>query len=74
MACYANTFGMATISGAFLAGMHLTRTKQLELIDEKTKPLVEILIPIFFVVVSASIDLRALNPFNLENKSTFDTE
>ncbi|MDO8142804.1 MAG: cation:proton antiporter [Candidatus Brocadiales bacterium] len=61
---------MATISGAFLAGMLLTRTKQLELIDEKTKPLVEILTPIFFVVVGASVDLRVLNPFNPENRDT----
>lgn len=68
MAYYANSVGMATISGAFLAGMLLTRTKQLELIDEKTKPLVEILTPIFFVVVGASVDLRALNPFNSENR------
>lgn len=70
MAYYANYIGMATISGAFLAGMLLTRTKQLELIDEKTKPLVEILTPIFFVVVGASVDLRVLNPFNPENRDT----
>ncbi|MBI2471409.1 MAG: cation:proton antiporter [Planctomycetes bacterium] len=70
MAYYANYIGMATISGAFLAGMLLTRTKQLELIDEKTKPLVEILTPIFFVVVGASVNLRILNPFNPENRDT----
>lgn len=54
MAYYTNSVGMATISGAFLGGMLLTRTKQSELIDEKTKPLVEILTPIFFVVVGSS--------------------
>lgn len=68
IAYYANQVGIAAISGAFLAGMLLTRTNQLDLIKEKSKPLVEILTPVFFVVVGTSVDLKTLNPFNPENK------
>lgn len=68
MAYYADHVGMAAISGAFLAGMLLTKTNQLDLIKEKTKPLVEILTPLFFVVVGTSVDLKMLNPFNPANR------
>ena len=71
IAYYANYVGIAAMSGAFLAGILLTRTNQLDLIKEKTKPLVEILTPVFFVVAGTSVDLKILNPFNPENKDAF---
>jgi Kef-type K+ transport system membrane component KefB len=56
--------GSALIIGAFAAGLLLGRTAQVHDIMESVAPLGHFFVPIFFVTVGASVDVRVFNPFD----------
>ncbi|MBI4376003.1 MAG: cation:proton antiporter [Elusimicrobia bacterium] len=62
MALFAQLLGTALIVGAFTAGMLLAATDKREDIDGRLKPIADIFMPIFFVMVGAKVDLSAYNP------------
>jgi Kef-type K+ transport system membrane component KefB len=60
---------VAPLVGAFAAGLILARTEHQGLIEERLKPITDVFVPIFFVLVGVAVDLTHLNPFNPENQS-----
>ena len=66
----AHELKLATIVGAFAAGLVLARTEDLAHIQERMKPIADILLPIFFVMVGVRVDLNVLNPLNPQTKGT----
>lgn len=54
------SIGLATIVGAFAAGIVLEREEDKEHMREKTHVLVQVFAPIFFVVAGAAVNLRSL--------------
>lgn len=58
MAWLADLAGLATIVGAFSAGLILSQAKEQHLIFEGAKPLGDVFIPFFFVVLGAAVNLR----------------
>jgi len=58
---------VAALIGAFAAGLVLTRTEHHAPIEETIKPVADIFVPIFFVLVGVAMDLSLLNPFNPQN-------
>jgi Kef-type K+ transport system membrane component KefB len=54
--------GSASIIGAFAAGLLLRRTPQAHDIEKAIVPLGHFFVPIFFVVVGASVDVRTFAP------------
>ncbi|MBI4423290.1 MAG: cation:proton antiporter [Elusimicrobia bacterium] len=63
MALAAHAMGTALIVGAFTAGVLLARTDKREDIDGALKPVADIFVPVFFVMVGAKVQLGAYNPF-----------
>jgi Kef-type K+ transport system membrane component KefB len=64
LAYLAQRAGSAVIIGSFAAGLVLARTQKAEQIASEIHDIAQFFIPIFFVVVGAAVDLRALNPFH----------
>ncbi len=62
-AAAAEWIGLAAIIGAFAAGLILSRTELHTRIEERIKPVADLLVPIFFVTVGMKVELSALNPF-----------
>lgn len=62
MALLAHALGTAMIIGAFTAGIVLAQTDKREDIDATLKPVSDIFVPIFFVMVGAKVQLGAYNP------------
>jgi Kef-type K+ transport system membrane component KefB len=58
---------VAALIGAFAAGLVLTRTEHHAPIEDTIKPVADIFVPIFFVLIGAAVDLSLLNPFNAQN-------
>jgi Na+:H+ antiporter len=56
--------GSAVIIGSFAAGLVLARTKKGKQIEREVHDVAQFFVPIFFIVVGAAIDLRAVNPFD----------
>jgi Kef-type K+ transport system membrane component KefB len=54
--------GLAPIVGAFAAGLVLARTEHRVPIEPTMKSLADLFIPIFFVMMGAATELRALSP------------
>ena len=54
----------AMIIGAFAAGIVLSSTNQFDLISERIEPVADILTPIFFVSVGASVDVSLFLPWS----------
>jgi Kef-type K+ transport system membrane component KefB len=54
--------GSASIIGAFVAGLLLRRTPQAHDIEKAILPLGHFFVPLFFVVVGASVDVRTFVP------------
>lgn len=61
LAYLADRAGSAMIIGAFAAGLVLHRTHQRAAIEKSVTTLGHYLVPIFFAVVGASVDLRSLD-------------
>ncbi|WP_447985680.1 cation:proton antiporter [Nitrospira sp. Nam74] len=60
---------VAPLVGAFAAGLILARTEHQGLIEERLKPITDVFVPIFFVLVGVAVNLAHLNPFNPQNRS-----
>jgi Kef-type K+ transport system membrane component KefB len=53
---------LEAILGAFAAGLILAETEKRQALEEQLRPIADMLVPIFFVVVGARTDLSVLNP------------
>ncbi|HTK93827.1 MAG TPA: cation:proton antiporter [Verrucomicrobiae bacterium] len=62
LAVLADLAGLAPIIGAFAAGLVLATTRQREVIEHRLKPIADLLVPIFFVIVGMKVQLVILNP------------
>ncbi|MBI4371399.1 MAG: cation:proton antiporter [Elusimicrobia bacterium] len=62
LALLAHAVGTALIVGAFTAGVLLAGTDRREDIDGALRPLADVFVPIFFVMVGARVSLGAYNP------------
>ena len=60
LAYLSSQIGLAAIIGAFLAGTIASETKQREMLEKRTRPLLALLTPFFFVVTGAKVNLHAL--------------
>ncbi len=67
LAYLAHELRLATIVGAFAAGLVLAKTEDLAHIQERIKPVADIFIPIFFVLLGVSVDLKAFDPTKPDN-------
>jgi Kef-type K+ transport system membrane component KefB len=63
LAAVADRVGLATIIGAFAAGLILASTERRNHIEERIRPVADLLVPVFFVSVGMKVELAALNPF-----------
>lgn len=63
LAAVADLIGLATIIGAFAAGLVLATTERREHIEERIKPVADLLVPVFFVTVGMKVQPAILNPF-----------
>lgn len=70
LAWAASSFGSALIIGAFAAGLLLRTTPMEREIEQGVAALGQFFVPIFFVFVGASVDVRVLNPMVAENMAT----
>ncbi len=70
LAALADRAGSALIIGAFAAGIILSGTHQVELIEERMKPVADIFTPVFFLSIGATVDLQVWNPFDPGNRGT----
>jgi Kef-type K+ transport system membrane component KefB len=66
----AERVGTALIIGAFAAGLILSETNQVRVIEERIRPVADVFTPIFFLSIGAAVDLRVWNPFVAENHET----
>ncbi len=62
LAFTAESFGLAEIIGAFAAGLILATTGDRVKIQDQIKPVADIFIPVFFVLVGLQVNLRHLIP------------
>jgi Kef-type K+ transport system membrane component KefB len=63
LAVVADMVGLATIIGAFAAGLILATTERREHIEQRIKPVADLLVPVFFVTVGMNVQPALLNPF-----------
>lgn len=63
LAVVADLIGLATIVGAFAAGLVLARTERRAHIEERIKSVADLLVPVFFVTVGMNVQPAMLNPF-----------
>ena len=63
LAAAADLVGLATIIGAFAAGLVLATTERRNHIEERIKPIADLLVPVFFVTVGMKVQPAMLNPF-----------
>ncbi len=60
LAAAASFTGLAAIIGAFLAGMVMAESRQRHALEKQIQPLMAFLVPFFFVVTGAQVNLREL--------------
>ena len=70
LAWAAAEFGSAMIIGAFAAGLLLRKADEAPAVEHGVAQLGQFFVPIFFVFVGASVDVRVLNPFYEANLPT----
>jgi Kef-type K+ transport system membrane component KefB len=63
LAGVAERIGLATIIGAFAAGLILATTERRSHIEERIKPVADLLVPVFFVTVGMNVKPVMLDPF-----------
>jgi Kef-type K+ transport system membrane component KefB len=68
VSAFATKVGLASIVGAFVAGLILSTTKQYEEIKRDIKPIYAFFVPVFFVLMGTSVDVSAFNPFVAANR------
>lgn len=59
---------LEAILGAFACGLVLAETEKQRDLQDQIKPIADMFVPIFFVVVGARTDISVLNPFVPENR------
>jgi Kef-type K+ transport system membrane component KefB len=64
----ATAIKLEAILGAFTAGLVLAETQKCRELKDQVVPIADMLVPIFFVVVSAKTDISVLNPAVPENR------
>jgi Kef-type K+ transport system membrane component KefB len=62
LAVVADVIGLATIIGAFAAGLALATTERRQHIEERIKPIADLLVPIFFVTIGMKVQPSMLKP------------
>ena len=60
LALAASFLGLAAIIGAFLAGMAAAETRQREALEHQLRPIMAFLVPFFFVITGAKVNLSDL--------------
>lgn len=60
LAALAGAVGLAAIIGAFLAGMAFSEVRPRWNLEEQVEPVYQLLVPFFFVITGARVDLGAL--------------
>jgi Na+:H+ antiporter len=60
LAYLAEKAGLATIVGAFAAGLILAKTEHRAHIEERIEPMTDIFVPIFFVMMGVMVDIKTL--------------
>lgn len=63
LAAAADLMGLAAIIGAFAAGLVLATTERRQHIEERIKPVADLLVPVFFVTIGMHVEPVLLNPF-----------
>lgn len=63
----AEVIHVAPLVGAFAAGLVLARTEHHAHIEERIRPVADVFVPVFFVLVGVAVDLSYFNPFNSHN-------
>jgi len=71
LALISEQIGLATIIGAFAAGLVLARTERRAHIEELIKPVADLFVPIFFVMVGMQVQPAALNPLGESTRAIF---
>jgi Na+:H+ antiporter len=66
----ADRAGPGAVVGAFAAGLILSQSNQLALLEERIKPVADIFTPIFFLSVGAAVDPRVWNPLVPDSRET----
>jgi Kef-type K+ transport system membrane component KefB len=62
LAALADVIGLATIIGAFAAGLILAKTDRRAPIEERVRPVADLFVPLFFVMVGMKVEPGRLNP------------
>jgi Kef-type K+ transport system membrane component KefB len=62
----ADLIGLATIIGAFAAGLILAKTDRRAHIEERVKPVADLFVPVFFVTVGMKVEPARLDPFGAD--------
>jgi len=65
LAFFANKIGLATVVGAFAAGLAFERAKDREQVIERIKPVSSLFVPSFFVMAGAYLDIWSMFEGNL---------
>jgi len=60
LAAFADRIGLATIVGAFAAGLIFERLEQKEHFEDRIQPVANVFVPIFFVIAGLYLDVRTL--------------
>lgn len=68
LASIADAIGLATIVGAFAAGLILATTERKAHIEQRIKPVADLLVPVFFVTIGMQVQPALLNPFAAGNQ------
>jgi Kef-type K+ transport system membrane component KefB len=63
----ADLMHIAPLVGAFAAGLVLARTEHRARIEKHIKPVADVFVPIFFVLIGTAVDMRYFNPLNSKN-------
>jgi Kef-type K+ transport system membrane component KefB len=63
LAAFADLIGLATIIGAFAAGLILATTERRVHVEERVKPVADLLVPVFFVTIGMKVEPARLDPF-----------
>ncbi len=62
MAAVAHAIGLAMIIGAYAAGLAFGGYEEHEELNRDLRPLIDLLTPLFFILIGASMELHGLNP------------
>lgn len=62
MSYVAHLIGLASIVGAFAAGLVLARTDDQAYLQDRVAPLADVCVPVFFVVLGISVNLKVFSP------------